>query len=126
MARSFILLFAIGRRLPAPGNPRLIGGGGAPANGPVVAETALAAPRNGILEIAGPERAPFNELVARYLKAVFEPRQVVREPEALYPPLQSPAALRSGRHFDHHLAATPLGQASHTLDTRVASLLELL
>src|SRR5271155_4075022 len=36
----------------------------------VVAEVALAAPRNGIVEIAGPERAPFNEIVARYLKAV--------------------------------------------------------
>jgi uncharacterized protein YbjT (DUF2867 family) len=33
--------------------------------GAIVAETALAAPRNGVLEIAGPERAPFNELVAR-------------------------------------------------------------
>ena len=45
---------------------------------------ALAAPRNGIVEIAGPERAPFNELVARYLKAVGDPRQVVRDPEARY------------------------------------------
>src|SRR4029077_5954283 len=27
-------------------------------------EVALAAPRNGIVEIAGPERAPFNEIVA--------------------------------------------------------------
>src|SRR6202043_769939 len=35
-----------------------------------VADVALAAPRNGIVEIAGPERAPFNEIVARYLKAV--------------------------------------------------------
>jgi uncharacterized protein YbjT (DUF2867 family) len=51
---------------------------------PVVAEVALAAPRNGIVEIAGPERAPFNELVARYLKAVGDPRQVVRDPEARY------------------------------------------
>ena len=51
---------------------------------PVVAEVALAAPRNGILEIAGPERAPFNEIVARYLKAVGDPREVVRDPEALY------------------------------------------
>jgi uncharacterized protein YbjT (DUF2867 family) len=49
-----------------------------------VAEVALAAPRNGIVEIAGPERAPFNELVARYLKAVGDPRQVVRDPEARY------------------------------------------
>ena len=51
---------------------------------PVVAEMALAAPRNGIVEIAGPERARFNELVARYLKAVGDPRQVVRDPEARY------------------------------------------
>ena len=51
---------------------------------PFVAETALAAPCNGVVEIAGPERAPFNEIVARYLKAVGDPRQVVSDPEALY------------------------------------------
>jgi len=51
---------------------------------PIVAEVALAAPRNGIVEIAGPERAPFNEIVARYLKAVGDPHQVVRDPEARY------------------------------------------
>ena len=45
---------------------------------------ALAAPRNGIVEIAGPERAPFNEIVARYLKALGDPRQVVSDPEARY------------------------------------------
>src|SRR5262250_188980 len=50
----------------------------------VVADMALAAPRGGIVEIAGPERAPFNEIVARYLKAVGDPRQVVRDPEARY------------------------------------------
>jgi uncharacterized protein YbjT (DUF2867 family) len=49
-----------------------------------VAEAALAAPRNGIVEIAGPERAPFNEIVARYLKAIGDPRQVVGDPEARY------------------------------------------
>jgi hypothetical protein len=27
---------------------------------------------------------PFNEIVARYLKAVGEPREVVRDPEARY------------------------------------------
>src|SRR5258706_13431090 len=32
-----------------------------------VADVARVAPQNGIVEIAGPERAPFNELVARYL-----------------------------------------------------------
>jgi uncharacterized protein YbjT (DUF2867 family) len=51
---------------------------------PIVANVALAAPRNGIVEIAGPERAPFDEIIARYLKAVGDPRQVVRDPEARY------------------------------------------
>ncbi len=51
---------------------------------PIVAEVALAAPRSGIVEIAGPERAPFNEIVARYLKAVGDPREVVSDPEARY------------------------------------------
>ena len=49
-----------------------------------VADVALAAPQNGIVEIAGPERAPFNEIVARYLKAFGDPREVVRDPEAGY------------------------------------------
>src|SRR5215468_6404110 len=50
----------------------------------IVAEVALAAPRSGIIEIAGPERAPFNEFVGRYLKALGDPREVVRDPEARY------------------------------------------
>jgi uncharacterized protein YbjT (DUF2867 family) len=50
----------------------------------IVADVALATPRSGIVEIAGPERAPFNEFIARYLKAVGDPREVVRDPEARY------------------------------------------
>lgn len=50
----------------------------------LVADVALAPPRNGIVEIAGPERAPFNEIIARYLKGVGDPRQVVSDPDALY------------------------------------------
>jgi uncharacterized protein YbjT (DUF2867 family) len=65
-----------------------------------VADVALAPPRNGIVEIAGPERAPFNEFVARYLKAVGDPREVVREPEARY---------FGGRVEEHSLV--PLGEA---------------
>src|SRR5689334_23170660 len=49
-----------------------------------VADVALAPPKNGIVEIAGPEKAPFNEIVARYLKALGDPRQVVSDPEARY------------------------------------------
>jgi uncharacterized protein YbjT (DUF2867 family) len=66
---------------------------------PIVAEVALAAPRNGIVEIAGPERALFNEIVARYLKAVGDPREVVRDPEARY---------WGGRVEEHSLV--PLGE----------------
>ena len=50
----------------------------------IIADVAPAAPRNGIVEIAGPERAPFNEIVARYLKAIGDPRAVVSDPEARY------------------------------------------
>jgi uncharacterized protein YbjT (DUF2867 family) len=67
---------------------------------PLVAEVALAAPRNGIVEIAGPERAPFHDIVARYLQAVGDPRQVVRDPEARY---------FGGRVEEHSLV--PLGDA---------------
>jgi uncharacterized protein YbjT (DUF2867 family) len=49
-----------------------------------VAEVALAPPRSGIVEIAGPDRAPFNEIIARYLQAVGDPREVVSDPEARY------------------------------------------
>jgi uncharacterized protein YbjT (DUF2867 family) len=49
-----------------------------------VAELALANPRNGILEIAGPERAPLSEIVARYLKSIGDPRSVVKDFEARY------------------------------------------
>src|ERR1700754_4306995 len=65
-----------------------------------VADVALAPPRNGIVEIAGPERAPFNEIVARYLKAVDDPRVVVSDPEARY---------FGGRVEEHSLV--PLGEA---------------
>lgn len=51
---------------------------------PIVAEVALAPPRNGIVDIAGPERAPFDEIIARYLAAVGDPRKIVRDPQARY------------------------------------------
>ncbi len=66
----------------------------------IVADVAIAAPRNGIVEIAGPERAPFDEIIARYLKAVGDPREVVRDPEARY---------FGGRVEEHSLV--PLGEA---------------
>lgn len=65
-----------------------------------VAEVALAAPRNGIVEIAGPERAPFDELVARYLKVTGDTREVKRDPNARY---------WGGEVEEHSLV--PLGEA---------------
>src|SRR5262249_56958650 len=48
---------------------------------PIVADTALAAPRNGIVEIAGPERAPFNEIITPHLNALGDTEPVVRCPD---------------------------------------------
>jgi uncharacterized protein YbjT (DUF2867 family) len=50
----------------------------------IVANVALAAPRSGIVEIAGPERAPFNDIIARYLRAISDTREVVSDPKARY------------------------------------------
>jgi uncharacterized protein YbjT (DUF2867 family) len=66
----------------------------------IVADVALAAPRNGIVEIAGPDRAPFNQIVARYLRVLGDPREVVSDPEARY---------WGGRVEEHSLV--PLGEA---------------
>jgi uncharacterized protein YbjT (DUF2867 family) len=65
-----------------------------------VADAALSQPQNGTIEIAGPERAPFNEIVARYLKEIGDPREVIRDPDALY---------FGGRVEEHSLV--PLGPA---------------
>src|SRR5262252_3758053 len=65
-----------------------------------VADVALAAPRNGIVEIAGPERAAFHEIVARYLKGVGDPREVVSDPAAPY----------YGNRVEEH-SLVPLGEA---------------
>jgi uncharacterized protein YbjT (DUF2867 family) len=49
-----------------------------------VADAALGSPVNGTIEIAGPERLPLSEFVARYLKATNDPREVASDPQALY------------------------------------------
>ena len=49
-----------------------------------VADAAVGAPLNDTIEIAGPERLPMSEMVARYLKATNDPREVVPDPQAGY------------------------------------------
>jgi len=47
-------------------------------------DVTLAAPVNTTIEIAGPERFRLTELVARYLKAMGDPRKVEPDPQAPY------------------------------------------
>jgi uncharacterized protein YbjT (DUF2867 family) len=49
-----------------------------------MADVALEKPLNGTIEIAGPERAPMNEIVGRYLKAANDPRTVEADVHARY------------------------------------------
>ena len=49
-----------------------------------LAEVAVGQPLNGTIDIAGPEKAPFNEFIARRLKASGDTRAVVGDPKALY------------------------------------------
>ncbi|WP_339952237.1 SDR family oxidoreductase [uncultured Albimonas sp.] len=49
-----------------------------------LARAALSPPVSGILEIAGPERAPLDEFARRRLALAGDPRRVLRDPEARY------------------------------------------
>ena len=49
-----------------------------------VADAALGSPVNDTIEIAGPERLPLSQFVARYLKATHDPREVASDPQAPY------------------------------------------
>ena len=49
-----------------------------------VAEVAINAPLNGRLEIAGPERLRFDDVIQRRLRARNDSRQVVPDPQAAY------------------------------------------
>ncbi|SOZ39296.1 SDR family oxidoreductase [Cupriavidus neocaledonicus] len=77
-----------------------------------LAQVATAAPLNGTIDIAGPDRAPFAEIVSRYLKSVGDTRTVVTDPDARY----------YGGHVEK-LSLVPLGDArlgSITLDQWLA------
>lgn len=49
-----------------------------------LADVTLGAPRNGMLEVAGPERRPLAELVRKYLSANKDRRDVIVDAEAPY------------------------------------------
>jgi uncharacterized protein YbjT (DUF2867 family) len=49
-----------------------------------LAEVALGAPVNGMIEMAGPERAGLDEMVRRFLGATKDPREVITDADARY------------------------------------------
>ena len=49
-----------------------------------LAEVTLGAPVNGLVELAGPERAGLDELVRRFLGATKDPREVITDVDARY------------------------------------------
>jgi uncharacterized protein YbjT (DUF2867 family) len=49
-----------------------------------LAEVATGQPLNGTIDIAGPEKAPFNEFITRRLKASGDTRTVLGDPTAQY------------------------------------------
>jgi uncharacterized protein YbjT (DUF2867 family) len=49
-----------------------------------LADIALGQPLNGTVEVGGPERFPFDEFIARTLRAKNDPRKVVADPHARY------------------------------------------
>jgi uncharacterized protein YbjT (DUF2867 family) len=50
----------------------------------ILVQVALGSPLNGSVDIAGPDRAPFAEIVTRYLKSIGNARPVVTDPDARY------------------------------------------
>jgi uncharacterized protein YbjT (DUF2867 family) len=50
----------------------------------LVADVAMSEPVNGILEIAGPDRAPFDEIVRTYLRSIGDARTVIADEDAPY------------------------------------------
>lgn len=49
-----------------------------------IAEAAVSAPINGSFDIAGPEKAPMSEFIARYLTLINDDREVVADAKAQY------------------------------------------
>jgi uncharacterized protein YbjT (DUF2867 family) len=49
-----------------------------------VVRSAIAAPSNGVVEIAGPEKVRMSELVSRFLKTIEDPHKVVGDAKAPY------------------------------------------
>jgi uncharacterized protein YbjT (DUF2867 family) len=49
-----------------------------------VTKAAVSTPLNGVIEVAGPERLPFDEFIRRALRARNDSREVIADPQARY------------------------------------------
>ena len=73
-----------------------------------MADVALNVPANGIVEVAGPERMPISDAVARYLASINDPRKVVGDPHTPFFGIDlDDRSLVPGARA--RLGATPLG-----------------
>jgi uncharacterized protein YbjT (DUF2867 family) len=80
-----------------------------------VADVAVGAPRNGVVEVAGPDQVRFDVLVQRGLSARKDPRKVVADPHARYfgtelgeRSLVAGSGARLGKlHFEDWLSQSP-------------------
>jgi uncharacterized protein YbjT (DUF2867 family) len=72
-----------------------------------LAEIATRQPLNGTIDLAGPEKAPFNEFIARRLRASGDARPVVGDPKAQYygAPIDDTSLIPLGKS---RLGTTPL------------------
>ena len=75
-------LSTVGQRVPLP--PALWQPIAADDVATELAEVSLGAPVNGMIEVAGPERAGLDELVRRFLSATKDPREVITDVDARY------------------------------------------
>jgi uncharacterized protein YbjT (DUF2867 family) len=70
-------------------------------------DVALSPPVNGVVEIAGPEPIRMSDLIARFMKAMNDPRKVTADPHARYHRASVQRASKTGSATSHSSGADP-------------------
>jgi len=67
-----------------------------------LAEYAVGAPADAIVDLAGPEKQPMTEVLRRFLDATGENRKVIEDPAATYfgAPLTDESLVPTGNHAE--------------------------
>jgi uncharacterized protein YbjT (DUF2867 family) len=68
----------------------------------VLAEYVSGAPVNGIVDLAGPEKAPMTEFLRRFLAVTGDTRKLIEDPAATYfgAPLTDSSLVPTGNHAE--------------------------